>query len=95
MSDLKEPQVNEHGLWDKQDGWIIPISSTVAARNLWHRAIRFASCPSCKGVHRYMDWIRTKLKDDTSIKSTADASITSIPNGWPDNIVEFLSSLPR
>jgi hypothetical protein len=42
--------VDEYGLWDKQDGWIFPISGTLIARDRWRKSINFASCPHCKGI---------------------------------------------
>lgn len=39
----------DDGLWDKADGWILPISKNAVARNQWRRAMNFAHCKSCKG----------------------------------------------
>ena len=45
-----QTEVDDFGLWHKQDGWTLPISGTILARNLWKKACRFATCPSCKGI---------------------------------------------
>lgn len=52
----------EDGLWDKQDGWILPISSHVLARKRWRQAINFATCPACRGVGRYIAQVASELK---------------------------------
>jgi len=46
--------VNDDGLWQKQDGWVINTDEDVLAKALWRRAIRFVSCPCCKGAGEFL-----------------------------------------
>jgi hypothetical protein len=61
LADMKEKQktgidmetqteVDDFGVFHRQDGWVLPISGTAAVRNRWHRATKFAGCPHCKGI---------------------------------------------
>lgn len=45
-----QTDIDDFGVFDKQDGWVLPISGTVAVRNRWRRAMKFAGCPNCKGI---------------------------------------------
>lgn len=94
-----QTEVDDFGLWHKQDGWIFPISGTIIARNQWKRAGRFASCPSCKGVGRYLikaatqfhKFQRGELENDAQMKSFR----TSGKWVLPDELVQFMSNLPK
>jgi len=65
MSDASsQTEVNDDGLWQKQDGWVVQTSEDVLARALWRRAIRYASCPCCQGAGEFMKMIvdQSKMK---------------------------------
>lgn len=49
-----QTEVNDDGLWQKQDGWVINTDEDVLAKALWRRAIRFVSCPCCKGAGEFL-----------------------------------------
>ena len=61
-NDFKRPKkesstqtlLNVNGCWDVQDGWILPISKNIQARNRWRKAFNYARCPSCKGSGKYI-----------------------------------------
>ena len=57
-----QTQVDEMGLWDKQDGWVLPISSSEEARKKWRMAFRVATCPQCKGVGGFVAKCATLLR---------------------------------
>lgn len=94
-----QTEVDDFGLWHKQDGWIFPITGTIVARNHWKRACRFAGCPSCKGVGRYMTraatlfhkFQRGELENDLKMKEFR----TSGKWVLPDALVQFMSNLPK
>ena len=46
-----QTEVDEFGVWDKQDGWVLPVTGTVVARARWKKSLKFAHCPSCKGMY--------------------------------------------
>lgn len=107
VNDFKRPkidsssqtEVDEMGVWDKQDGWSLPISGTLVARRRWREAIRFAKCPKCKGNGDFIALcarlLRAMLRgvpvnDDEKPKGKTGAI-------WciPDDLVRFMSNLPR
>ena len=45
-----QTDVDDFGVFDRREGWVLPISGTVAVRNRWKRGMRFAGCPHCKGI---------------------------------------------
>ena len=45
-----QTEYDDFGAWDRQSGWVLPISGTAKARNRWRRSILYATCPSCRGV---------------------------------------------
>ena len=49
-----QTEVNDDGLWQKQDGWIVNVDEDVLARALWRRAMRYVGCPSCKGAGDFL-----------------------------------------
>lgn len=94
-----QTEVDDFGLWDKQDGWVFPISGTIIARNQWKRACRFANCPSCKGVGRYLiravtqfhKYQRGELENDPKMKNFRTTGKWVLPDG----LVQFMSNLPK
>jgi hypothetical protein len=94
-----QTEVDDFGLWHKQDGWVFPIAGTIVARNHWKRAGRFASCPSCKGVGRYMTraatlfhkFQRGELENDLKMKELRSSGKWVLP----DELVRFMSNLPK
>ena len=57
-----QTQVDEYGVWDKQDGWVMPISGTAVARSRWRQGLHFAACPSCKGQGKFVGSVARLLK---------------------------------
>jgi cell division septum initiation protein DivIVA len=99
----------EDGLWDKQDGWTMPLSKTRAIRSLWRKSLQFASCPSCRGVNAYAHMVGSSSSSSSSsssmlqrIKRSSDAVIGDkvSPHDrsvWslPDYLIEFMSNVPK
>lgn len=95
----------EDGLWDKQDGWMMPLSKTRAIRSLWRKSLQFASCPSCRGVNAYAHMVGSSSSSSSMlrrIKRSSDAVIgdkVSIDDRsvWslPDYLIEFMSNVPK
>ncbi|RYH20143.1 hypothetical protein EON65_24455 [archaeon] len=97
-----QTQVTEAGLWDQQDGWILPISSTILARNRWRKVINLARCPSCKGNSRFVAQAAALFKKVTTgtapVGLLEDDTITAETRmKWviPDNLTTFLTNLPK
>lgn len=94
-----QTEVDEHGLWDRTDGWILPLSGTTEARIRWRRAIAFAKCPSCRGVPKYVAHsallLRKLQKGD--IMMSEEELYKDRRATWtiPEEIVHFLCNLPR
>lgn len=91
----------EDGLWDQQNGWILPISSTTIARNRWRNVINFARCPACKGNSRFIAQAAVLFKQaalgHTPVGLVDDSSLAEDSTmKWvlPDNLVSFLANLP-
>jgi predicted nucleic acid-binding Zn-ribbon protein len=58
-----QTEVNDDdGLWDRQDGWILPVSSYIIARARWRASLNFVTCPSCRGIGRYIAQVASELK---------------------------------
>ena len=36
-----QTEVDEFGVWDKQDGWVLPVTGTVVARARWKKSLKF------------------------------------------------------
>jgi hypothetical protein len=49
-----QTEVDEYGLWDKQDGWSMPLTHTRDIRRRWREGMRFAGCPSCRGSGKFV-----------------------------------------
>lgn len=99
-----QTEVEDDGFWDRQDGWILPISRSVVARSRWRQAINFALCPSCRGVGKYIAKVAAELKkarlgvaDMAGIEAGTVMQNNSVIRKWvvPDELVLFLSNLPR
>lgn len=108
VADFKRPkvsastqtQVDEYGIWDKSDGWILPISGTVVARQQWRRAIKFAKCPNCKGIGSFIGQVAKLLilqQRGQSVVANQVADLEKRQSKWqvPDELVRFMSNLPR
>jgi hypothetical protein len=93
--------VDEQGIWDKTDGWNMPISGTVVARQRWREAIKYAKCPNCKGTGNFVALCARLLKamvrgmpvndDEQRPKGAKQGSVWQVP----DDLVRFMSNLPR
>lgn len=90
--------VTDDGLWDQQDGWVMPISRTAVVRAQWRRCLQFAVCSSCRGIGNYVHKVGALLR---KIKRGSDVIreeiISEELSRWslPDEIVIFLSNLPK
>lgn len=87
------------GLFDKRDGWVLPISKNAVARNHWRRALNFAHCSSCKGIGKYILTVAKTLK---AINRGPDllpdpSGMKNFDHKWslPDVYLRFLSNLPK
>ena len=73
----QQTEVDENGLWDKQDGWTMPISATRVIRSRWRAALDFARCPSCRGSGKFVASVagllrrmaRGQIEDNFTTKS--------------------------
>ncbi|KAJ1409261.1 hypothetical protein B484DRAFT_403258 [Ochromonadaceae sp. CCMP2298] len=57
-----QTEVTVEGIWDKKDGWTMPISKTALIRARWRRGMRFAACPACRGVGQYVHQVGEVLR---------------------------------
>lgn len=83
-------------IFDKQDGWFLPISGTASARIKWRRALNFATCPSCRGVGGQV--MATAVLLRRLIRGESEKKRPKKGAGvWvlPDEIVQFVCNLPR
>jgi hypothetical protein len=64
----------EDGLWDKQDGWTMPLSKTRTIRSLWRKSLQFASCPSCRGVNAYAHMVGSSSSNSSTSSSSSSSS---------------------
>ena len=94
-----QTEVDEQGLWDKQDGWSLPVTGTLVARQRWRAAIRFSKCPKCKGTGDFIGLCARLLK---ALLRGVPLSDDDVPKGktgstWiiPDDLVRFMGNLPR
>lgn len=105
-SDLRRPlrdnscqtNVTDNGLWDKQDGWVMPISQTARIRAMWRRGMKFAACPACRGVGKYVHKVGAILRAVKRGKELIKEMILEEDQSkWclPDECVRFLSNLPK
>ena len=89
----------DNGLFDKRDGWILPISKNAVARNHWRRALNFAHCSSCKGIGKYILVVARTMKEiNRGPDLLPDPSgMTHFEYKWvlPDVYLRFLSNLPK
>lgn len=97
-----QTQVDEHGIWDKQDGWFLPVSGTRQARIRWRAALNFASCPQCRGAGHFIGMAAKLLRMMMRGGGNALVDEDKKPKGktgarWliPDDLVRFLSNIPR
>ena len=95
-----QTEVDECGIWDKTDGWTLPISGTVLARQQWRRAILFAKCPSCKGIGRFIGTaakLFRLMQRGQTISAIHDVDLKKRAAKWsvPDSLVQFMCNLPR
>lgn len=93
-----QTQVTDVGLWDKQDGWVMPISQTARIRLLWRKAMRFAACPACRGVGKYVHKVAAVLRAVKRGKEPSKEMIVEEDlSKWslPDECVRFMSNLPK
>ncbi len=100
VDNFTQTQVDEYGIWDKQDGWNLPISGTVLARQQWRRALTFASCPSCKGNGKFIALCAKLLKQAQRgqcavVQAEVDLKKKKAKWSVPDDLVQFMSNLPR
>jgi hypothetical protein len=100
VDNFTQTQVDEYGIWDKQDGWNLPISGTVIARQQWRRALTFASCPSCKGNGKFIALCAKLLKQAQRgqcavVQAEVDLKRKKAKWSVPDDLVQFMSNLPR
>ena len=97
-----QTEVDENGLWDKQDGWSLPITGTLIARYRWRQAILFSRCPSCRGIGQFVALTAKLLKqlqrggggqlmDENRKARGKTGAIWQIP----DSLVRFMSNIPR
>jgi len=97
-----QTEVDENGLWDKQDGWTLPISGTIIARKRWKKAIEFSKCPSCHGIGQFVALAAklltamqrgggSQLVDENRKPMGKTGAVWQIPDG----LVRFMSNLPR
>ena len=56
----------EEGLWDKQNGWMLPISKNALVRSRWRKAFNYARCPSCRGSGQYVSQIAALMRQCVS-----------------------------
>lgn len=61
-SESTQTEVDEYGLWDRSDGWLLPLSKTNEIRQRWRASARFASCPSCKGSGTFVVGVAALLR---------------------------------
>lgn len=94
-----QTEVDESGIWDKQDGWTLPISGTIVARRRWREAIKFAKCPKCRGKGDFVALCARLLKAMMRGLPEVDKEAPRGKSGstWivPDDLVRFMSNLPR
>ena len=114
-----QTEVNDDGLWQRQDGWVINVDEDVLAKALWRRAIRFAACPCCQGAGEFLKNAIEMSKDPKKVKKEEEEDSDEDPSDavedggkkivkkrgrrsgvheeWmlPDDLVEFLSNLPK
>jgi len=95
-----QTEVDEHGLWDKADGWNMPISGTVVARRRWREAIKYAKCPKCRGSGDFVALCARLIKSlvrGVPVLQERDAPKGKLGSTWimPDDLVRFMSNLPR
>lgn len=86
----------DFNVFDKQDGWILPISGTAAARINWRRSLNFATCPACRGVGNQVMTTAVLLRQ--LIRGVVDQKKSRRAAGvWviPDEICQFVCNLPR
>lgn len=100
VDNSSQTQVDEYGIWDKQDGWNLPISGTIVARQQWRKALNFASCPSCKGNGKFIALCAKLLKQAQRGQCAivqAEVDLKKKKAKWtvPDDLVQFMSNLPR
>ena len=91
-----QTEVDDHGIWDKQDGWTLPISGTVLARQQWRRAIMFAKCPSCRGIGQFVGVTAKLLKmmlRGQSVAAQHDVDLKRRAAKWsvPDELVSRIA----
>ena len=109
-SDFKRPkadadtqtEVDEEGVWDRKDGWTLPIKGTIIARHRWREAYEFAKCPGCHGVGNFIALAAKLLR--SMQRGTGNVFMDDAKKGkgktgavWqiPDELVRFMSNLPR
>lgn len=90
-----QTQVDEQGLWDVSDGWTLPVTKTALVRQKWRQAMKFASCPSCKGMGSFVLNCFSLLKKSQRNQSLFTHQHRKNKWQYPDEIVTFLSHLPR
>ena len=94
-----QTEVNEQGLWDKQDGWTLPVTGTLTARQRWRAAMRFSKCPKCKGTGDFIGLCARLLKAMLRGVPLSDEDSPKGKTGstWimPDDLVRFMGNLPR
>ena len=93
-----QTEVDELGLWDKKDGWILPITGTLLARQRWRRACEFAKCPQCRGIGKFVGYVAILLKQmQRGQPPTEDQKNLKKGLKWsvPDELTRFMSNLPK
>jgi len=90
-----QTEYDDFGAWDRQSGWTLPISGTVKARNRWRKSLLYATCPSCRGLGAFMSAAAAQYKFFLRGEVIVDKDYD--PKKWriPDQIVRFMSNLPR
>ena len=93
-----QTEVDDLGLWDKKDGWVLPITGTLLARQRWRRALEFAKCPQCKGIGKFIGYVAILLKQmQRGQPPVEDHKNTKKGLKWsvPDDLTRFMSNLPK
>lgn len=65
QSTQTEIDFEEEGLWDKQHGWILPISKNCLIRKKWRQVLNYSRCPSCHGNGQFISQVASILRQST------------------------------
>jgi hypothetical protein len=93
-----QTEVDDLGLWDKKDGWVLPITGTLLARQRWRKALEFAKCPQCRGIGKFIGYVAILLKQmQRGQPPVEDQKNSKKGLKWsvPDELTRFMSNLPK